>query len=276
MKKILLTGTNQANIGFFFANLANEFEMITTSTRPDDFSRHIDLFTPDLIIYCMGVNLADECQEIDKLLRRLSHDEVLFGVTGDVKTGNPVYREVLNKVKLTIQTPLTMPSLKHTLNSALGIKSEDAKDSDAEHAGASADAKPSSVMFAGSDEDENRRKHILIIDDSPLVLKTVNNILKEKDDVSLARGGEPAYTYLEKNKTDLILIDYEMPGENGPSVLTNIRKMRNGQKVPAVYLTGVKDTASFMEAVKTHPQGYLLKPMDSQKLLSKLEEILLD
>ena len=154
------------------------------------------------------------------------------------------------------QTPLTMPSLKHTLNSALGIKSEDAKDSDAEHAGASADAKPSSVMFAGSDEDENRRKHILIIDDSPLVLKTVNNILKEKYDVSLARGGEPAYTYLEKNKTDLILIDYEMPGENGPSVLTNIRKMRNGQKVPAVYLTGVKDTASFMEAVKTHPQCY--------------------
>ncbi|MBP5464746.1 MAG: response regulator [Treponema sp.] len=115
---------------------------------------------------------------------------------------------------------------------------------------------------------------IIIIDDDPLVLKTIREYLKDEFEVHVARGGEGACSYLEKHPVNLILIDYEMPGEKGDSVLMNIRRIPLSAKTPAIFLTGAADPHTVAEILRSRPQGYLLKPVAREKLSEKIRAVL--
>ena len=107
-----------------------------------------------------------------------------------------------------------------------------------------------------------------------MMLKLIKEHLHHKYDVSIAKGGLMAYKYLEKHETDLILLDYEMPVEDGPTVFKNIRSMSGKENVPIVFLTGLNDRERIMEVAKLKPQGYLLKPIDRVSLLDKIEQLI--
>ena len=115
---------------------------------------------------------------------------------------------------------------------------------------------------------------VIVIDDDPLVLRTVHEYLKYDYDVHIARSGTGAYHYLDRNHVDLILIDFEMPGEKGDSVLRNIREIPTAAAAPAIFLTGVADPHTVAEILLSHPQGYLLKPVSKEKLIEKIHEVL--
>jgi CheY-like chemotaxis protein len=119
-----------------------------------------------------------------------------------------------------------------------------------------------------------RRKHILVIDDDPLMLKIIKEYLHDDYDVATANSGRLAYKFLETKKTDLILLDYEMPGENGPQVLENLRNNYDISKVPVLFLTGTTEREKIAQALMLRPQGYLLKPIDKDKLLGNIEKFL--
>ncbi len=126
----------------------------------------------------------------------------------------------------------------------------------------------------GTEKEPLYKVKIIIIDDDPLVLKTIREYLKDEFEVHVARGGEGACSYLEKNHVDLILIDYEMPGEKGDSVLLNIRRIPMAARTPAVFLTGAADPHTVTEILRSRPQGYLLKPVAREKLIEKIHEVL--
>ena len=118
------------------------------------------------------------------------------------------------------------------------------------------------------------RKKVIVIDDDPLVLKTIREYLADDYEVAVARSGSIAYRYLEEHHVDLILIDFEMPGEKGDSVLTNIRKLPYATNAAAIFLTGAVDKNTVMDILRTKPQGYLVKPVSKEKLLEKIHEVL--
>lgn len=120
----------------------------------------------------------------------------------------------------------------------------------------------------------NPRKHILVIDDDPLMLKLIKEYLHDRYDVAVAAGAKIAYRFLESKTTDLVLLDYEMPGESGPEVFMNLKTRPNMNNVPIVFLTGVSDTERVREVVNLKPQGYLLKPIDKQQLLGTVTKII--
>ena len=72
----------------------------------------------------------------------------------------------------------------------------------------------------------------------------------------------------------MVLLDYEMPGESGPEVFMNLRTRKTMVNTPIVFLTGVTDSERVKEVVSLKPQGYLLKPVDKEKLLSKVRNVL--
>ena len=115
-------------------------------------------------------------------------------------------------------------------------------------------------------------KTVLVIDDDPIMLKVVKEHLHEKYDVATAISGKIAYKFLESKQTDMILLDYEMPGEDGPDVLINLRKREDLANTPIVFLTGVSDKDKITAALSLKPQGYLLKPIDKDKLIGTIEK----
>lgn len=112
------------------------------------------------------------------------------------------------------------------------------------------------------------------MDDDSGVLKLVKSYLSNQYDVATAKSGKVAMKFLETKKTDLVLLDYEMPEENGPQVMAKIRANEKTKTSPIVFLTGVVDKEKIQEVLLMKPQGYLLKPIDLVKLISTVKGVI--
>ena len=118
------------------------------------------------------------------------------------------------------------------------------------------------------------RKHILVVDDDSRMLKIIQRHLADNYDVATALNGKIAFKFLENRKTDLILLDYEMPLESGPTVLKRLRENPHTRNIPVIFLTGISDRNRIEKALALKPQGYLLKPIDHIKLLSTISKFI--
>ena len=117
-----------------------------------------------------------------------------------------------------------------------------------------------------------QKKHILVLDDDPVMLELIRSQLEDDYEVATAINGALALRFLAHKTTDLVLLDYEMPGNDGAMVLENIRGDEFSKNIPVVFLTGVTDAARIRKALALKPDGYLLKPIDKATLVATLRE----
>ncbi|MCR5579995.1 MAG: response regulator [Pseudobutyrivibrio sp.] len=115
------------------------------------------------------------------------------------------------------------------------------------------------------------KKSILIVDDDPNYMSLVREWLKDMYKVSMATSGLRAIKWLGANKVDLILLDYEMPVTDGPQVLEMLRADDDTKDIPVMFLTGRDDKDSVMSVMALKPEGYFLKTIAKDDLLSKLK-----
>ncbi|MBQ7497891.1 MAG: response regulator, partial [Selenomonas sp.] len=116
--------------------------------------------------------------------------------------------------------------------------------------------------------DENaRKKSILLVDDDNAFLQTVTNWLSGTYRITPVTSGAQALMYIADNRPDLILLDYEMPVTSGPQVLEMIRSETKVGSIPVIFLTGKGDRESVMKVLELKPDGYLLKTTDKAALL---------
>ena len=90
--------------------------------------------------------------------------------------------------------------------------------------------------------------------------------------VSVVNSGMQALTFLANNKPDLILLDYTMPVTSGPQVLEMIRSEPATAYIPVIFLTGKDDSESVKRVLELKPDGYILKSVDRDSLLERLDE----
>lgn len=116
------------------------------------------------------------------------------------------------------------------------------------------------------------RKHILVVDDSGTMLRTVKGWLDAKYKVSIANSAAMAFSILATTKPDLILLDYEMPICNGPQFLEMIRAELSTQKIPVFFLTAQGNAECVKKVLDLKPEGYLLKTMTGTQVVQKIED----
>lgn len=116
------------------------------------------------------------------------------------------------------------------------------------------------------------KKHILLVDDDAVALRTITNYIKDYFRVSVAKSGTAAISFLAKEIPDLILLDYEMPVCNGVQTLQMIRGEEAYKNIPVFFLTGVSDAQMVKAAVDLKPEGYILKSISQGALISKIRE----
>ena len=129
-------------------------------------------------------------------------------------------------------------------------------------------------MDVGRQQTTADRKHILIVDDDPVALKTLRYYLQENYKVTLISSGKSAVDFLAKYTPDLILLDYLMPVHNGAAVWKEIQSKVETKNIPVFFLTGQTDADTISECLALHPAGYLVKPVAKAALLAKMEEVL--
>ena len=123
-------------------------------------------------------------------------------------------------------------------------------------------------------KEEVKLKHILIVDDSAVTLRSVKSLLDKKYRISVATSGEMALKTMERSLPDMVLLDYEMPGCDGKQTLEMIRANENMRDVPVMFLTGVADKQHIAAVLQLNPVGYVLKPPEKEKLLEAIETVL--
>lgn len=116
-------------------------------------------------------------------------------------------------------------------------------------------------------------KKILIVDDSPLVLRNMRSVLNDKYEVFLATSGEQALKLIPVKKPDLILLDYEMPDMDGKATFEAILDNDFSKDIPVIFLTSIANKEQIYAVLKSCPAGYILKPPSEKKLLAAIEDV---
>ena len=119
------------------------------------------------------------------------------------------------------------------------------------------------------EEEKYRKKHVLVVDDDSGVLKLVKSYLSNQYDVATAKSGKVAMKFLETKKTDLVLLDYEMPVCDGAQVLEMIRSEAAFADIPVIFLTGRGDKEAVSKVVRLKPAGYFLKSPNLAEIKKK-------
>ena len=65
-----------------------------------------------------------------------------------------------------------------------------------------------------------------------------------------------------------------MPGDNGPTILKMLREESETKDIPVVFLTGMTEKRKIQEVLLMKPQGYLLKPINVEKLYQVIADVL--
>ena len=117
-----------------------------------------------------------------------------------------------------------------------------------------------------------QKKKILVVDDSGVVLKAINDLLSEDYEISLAKSGLSAIRSITLNRPDLVLLDYEMPVCNGKQVLEMIRSEGEFADIAVIFLTGRVDKESVQKVLSLKPAGYLSKNLKPAVIKKNIDE----
>lgn len=121
---------------------------------------------------------------------------------------------------------------------------------------------------------ENRKRKILVVDDSDFMRQNIINLLGNDYEVTESNSSISAIKSLTKNRPDLILLDYEMPVCDGRQALEMIRSDEEIADIPVVFLTGRGDAESVKKVMALKPKGYLLKSMPEEDIKKYIDGIL--
>jgi CheY-like chemotaxis protein len=122
------------------------------------------------------------------------------------------------------------------------------------------------------DMEERERKKILLIDDDTSLLVTLSDFLNfEGYDVVTAESGEQGLKKLAKFEPDLIILDISMAGMGGVGFLKAISEEGGRRKYPVLVLTARANMAEFFADVAV--DGFVAKPCDPSDLLMEINRI---
>ncbi|MCQ2910994.1 MAG: response regulator [Clostridia bacterium] len=116
----------------------------------------------------------------------------------------------------------------------------------------------------------NGQRKILVVDDSPVFLRTISEWLELAYNVSICPSATAAFHMIEVTKPDLILLDYEMPVCSGEQFLEMLHSEQQTKDIPVIFLTSRSDEETVKRVLELGPQGYLLKSQSKENILEAI------
>lgn len=247
-RRVLLVGDN---VSSFISNAicdalkTNSYEV--SCARPDidvldAIQKKTDIYllyagefiekSPEVLIY-----LKDICTEHEKMLYVVGYNNEINEIRKSIPD---------NLITAVLERPLNVKFLTEVLNADVDAAEKEALKRDA-------------------------KKHILVVDDSGIMLRAVKSWLSRKYKVSMANSGAMAIAFLASNRPDLILLDYEMPICSGPQVMEMIHAEPATSDIPVMFLTAKDDEASVRKVLDLKPVGYLLKTMSPNEIVDSID-----
>ena len=113
---------------------------------------------------------------------------------------------------------------------------------------------------------------ILIVEDEPNLNELLSyNFKKVGYEVRSASNGMKALRLLRAYQPHIILTDILMPDMDGIKMCKEIKKIKNLQHIPVIFLTGTNDEYRFISAMDAGGSDYVSKPVSIPFLLKMVD-----
>lgn len=278
--KLLLMGSNEIAIDDFFIRMNDNFELMSTSLHYQDIKLHVKYFQPDAIVFCLNMEQREILTRLTTLKKEILHSVIPIIILGDHDDCVEFCKIAVNVAAYILEKPLTAAVIAKRITEFLDqLRAIQAEEQMLELENKAKQEESDAVLAPEEQEQPDsgkpaEKKRILIVDDDVRMLKVIKAHVEEKYTASTAVSGKIALRFLERKHVDLILLDYEMPEMSGPEVLENLRKKVETADIPVIFLTGASEREKIAKALSLKPKGYLLKPVDKNKLMDKIVEVI--
>lgn len=269
--KVLINCHHSRLVEDLLANRSASFDCLTTSGYSLDILRHVEVYQPDIFLTFFDKYDFEVIQQYYALKRERQMFRLPFAVIGRDDVCDTCAKYDTDLFTTILRRPITVFKIREKLKHAV---------EQAQHLPMHAEASRGGELPEQWEEDFSEpmplveKKKILVVDDDKNVLRMLKTALERRYDVTTMTSGRMAQKYLETKDADLILLDYQMPHENGAEVLKKIRANPAHQKIPVIFLTGVAETSKVQEVISLDLQGYLLKPVNMERLFQMIKELI--
>ena len=119
---------------------------------------------------------------------------------------------------------------------------------------------------------------VLVVEDEPYSRKVVKTLLTAVGVTKIyeAKDGAGGLEAIQVYHPDIVLLDWEMPGMDGAEFMRRVRSPTTFMypAVPVIMLTGHGEKSRVMEAVNLGVHEFLVKPVSSTALLTRIVGVL--
>jgi DNA-binding NarL/FixJ family response regulator len=115
---------------------------------------------------------------------------------------------------------------------------------------------------------------VIIVDDHPLFRSGLKQILDEEYDMEVvaeAGNAQQLYRVIKERKWDVIILDINLPGENGLDILKELKYQY--KKVSVLFLSNHPESQYGIRALKAGASGYMTKEAAPRELVTALRKI---
>ncbi|WP_164848334.1 response regulator [Halobacteriovorax sp. HLS] len=119
--------------------------------------------------------------------------------------------------------------------------------------------------------------NVLVIDDEEKICKIIRiflNLSPKIKNVVIAKDSIEGMLKLNNQEFDLIIVDKNMPNKSGLEFVENLRKSLKHQKTKILLISGCLTKEDTLIAMKLGIKEILVKPFNRQRLMEKLDGIL--
>src|ERR1700744_1975357 len=118
----------------------------------------------------------------------------------------------------------------------------------------------------------SQNPHIIIVDDEAPAREMVGDYLKMHGfAVTLCEGGKSLRTAIETNVPDLVVLDLNMPEEDGLSIIRDLKSRTN---VPIIMLTATANPIDRVVGLELGADDYVAKPCELRELMARIRSVL--
>jgi signal transduction histidine kinase len=122
-------------------------------------------------------------------------------------------------------------------------------------------------------EQLQNKKQILIVDDDPLILTTLLEVLDAQYQTNAIKSGQAALDFFQNNHIDidLLLLDLVMPDVDGFEVLTRLRQNPKFADLPIIILSAYSDPDIVVRGLALGANDFIAKPIQVSVLCARIE-----
>ena len=117
------------------------------------------------------------------------------------------------------------------------------------------------------------RPLVYIIDDEPNIRELIEELLSENYQTETFESGLPALDKFKQQPPDIVLLDLNLPDQDGFSICERIKELDPDQHTTIIVITGFESTEERIKSYEAGCDDYLVKPFIAKELLAKVDKV---